>query len=386
MAKYFIIAGEASGDKHAAALIEQLNAHDPEAQFSGLGGDLMAAAGCRLHRHYREMAFMAFVEVLRNMGRVRKNFQAAKAALRQEKPDVLILIDYPSFNLRMAAYCRRHLPGTKVVYYIPPKVWAWKRWRVHKIARLCDLVLGIFPFEPDFYKQYGYRCEYVGNPTAEQVRAFSRQYSVFSIQTSAISIQYSDVSRQPMIAILPGSRQSEVRHCLPVMLEAARRMPGYQIVVTAAPGLDDAFYAPYLKEGEQLTRETYSAVREAKAAIVNSGTATLETALLGCPQVAVYHLAAARLLGAIRWAQPLLFQIRYFTLVNILSGRETIRELVANDFTADKVAEELQRLLNDQAYTENMLADYEHIQSILGTQASAQTAAERITHLITSRQ
>ena len=377
MAKYFIIAGEASGDKHAAALIEQLNAHDPEAQFSGLGGDLMAAAGCRLHRHYREMAFMAFVEVLRNMGRIRKNFQAAKAALLQEKPDVLILIDYPSFNLRMAAYCRQHLPGTKVVYYIPPKVWAWKRWRVHKIARLCDLVLGIFPFEPDFYKQYGYRCEYVGNPTAEQVRAY---------KLSAVSHQHSAVSRQHRIVILPGSRQSEVRHCLPVMLEAARRMPGYQIVVTAAPGLDDAFYAPYLKEGEQLTRETYSAVREAKAAIVNSGTATLETALLGCPQVAVYHLAAARLLGAIRWAQPLLFQIRYFTLVNILSGRETIRELVANDFTADKIAEELQRLLNDQAYTKNMLADYEHIQSILGTQASAKTAAERITHLITSRQ
>ena len=377
MAKYFIIAGEASGDKHAAGLIEQLKAHDPEAQFSGLGGDLMAAAGCRLHRHYREMAFMAFVDVLRNLGRVRRNFQAAKAALRQEQPDVLILIDYPTFNLRMAAYCRRQLPQTKVVYYIPPKVWAWKRWRVHRIARLCDLVLGIFPFEPDFYKRYGYRCEYVGNPTAEQVAEY---------KMSAISHQPSDIKHQPRIAILPGSRQSEVRHCLGTMLEAARRMPGYQIVVTAAPGLDDAFYAPYLREGEQLTRETYSAVQTARAAIVNSGTATLETALLGCPQVAVYHLAAARLLGAIRsWAQPLLFQIRYFTLVNILSGRETIRELVANDFTADKVAEELQRLLSDRAYTENMLADYEHIQSILGTQASAETAAKRIIHLITSR-
>ena len=296
MARYFIIAGEASGDKHAAGLIEQLKAHDPEAQFSGLGGDLMAAAGCRLHRHYREMAFMAFVEVLRNLGRVRRNFQAAKEAMLKEQPDVLVLIDYPTFNLRMAAYCRRHLPGTKVVYYIPPKVWAWKRWRVHKIARLCDLVLGIFPFEPDFYKQYGYRCEYVGNPTAEQVRAY---------KLSAVSHQSSAVSRQPRIAILPGSRQSEVRHCLPVMLEAARRMQGYETVVTAAPGLDDAFYAPYLQEGEQLTRETYAAVQEAQAAIVNSGTATLETALLGCPQVAVYHLAAARLLGAIfgisRW-------------------------------------------------------------------------------------
>lgn len=170
------------------------------------------------------------------------------------------------------------------------------------------------------------------------------------------------------------------------MLEAARRIPGYQIVVTAAPGLDDVFYTPYLKEGEQLTRETYAAVQTAQAAIVNSGTATLETAMLGCPQVAVYHLAAAWLLGAIRWAQPLLFQIRYFTLVNILSGQETIRELVANDFTADKVAQELQLLLNDKAYSQNMLADYEHIQTILGTQASARTAAERIVHLITSRQ
>ena len=372
MAKYFVIAGEASGDRHAAALIRALHAQDPSAQFSGLGGDQMAAAGCRLYRHYRDMAFMAFVEVLRNLGRIRRNFQIARQALLEEQPEVLILIDYPTFNLKMAAFCRRHLPHTRIVYYIPPKVWAWKRWRVHRIARLSDLVLGIFPFEPAFYQRYGYRCEYVGNPTAEQV-------------TEVIKNEKLKIKNSSSIAILPGSRASEIRHCLPVMLEAARRFTDYHILVTAAPGIEDAYYTPYLREGETLRRDTYTVVREVRAAVVNSGTATLETALLGCPQTAVYYLAASRLLGWIRWAQPLVFQIRYFTLVNILSGRETIRELVANDFTADKIAAELERLLKDETYTKNMLAEYEHIHSLLGSQPSAETAAKQILALTSLR-
>lgn len=367
MAKYFLIAGEASGDRHAAALIAQLQKQDPEAVCCGLGGDMMSAAGCRLYRHYREMAFMAFVEVLKNLGRIRQNFRIAEEALLKEQPDVLILIDYPTFNLKMAAFCRKHLPGTKIVYYIPPKIWAWKRWRVHKIARLCDEVLGIFPFEPAFYAKYGYRCEYVGNPTAEQIRREAK-----------------NTPQKQQIAILPGSRRSEIEHCLHVMLDAARRHTEYQLAVTAAPGIEDAFYAPYLREGETLRRDTYDAVSESKAAIVNSGTATLETALLGCPQVAVYYLAFSSLLVYTRWfLQPLMFSIRHFTLVNILSGKETIRELVADDFTADKIEAELQRLLHDADYTKNMLAEYEHIRSLLGNQPSAETAAKRIVALTT---
>jgi len=352
---------------HAAELIKQIRKRDPEAQCSGLGGDKMVAAGCRLHQHIRNMAFMGFAAVLANLGAVRRNFQIAEQALLDEQPDVLILIDYPSFNLRMAQFCRKHLPNTKIVYYIPPKVWAWKRRRIHAIARLCDEVLGIFPFEPAFYAKYGYKCRYVGNPTAEELSRVPR------------------VPRNPRIlAILPGSRPSEIQNCLTKMLEAARRYPEYKIVVCAAPGIEDAFYAPFLREGETLTRDTYGTVLQARAAVVNSGTATLETALLGCPQVAVYHLALSWLIALIRsWAQPLLFSIPYFTLVNIIPGREVIKEFVANEFTTENVANELGRLLHDENYRKEMLASYEHLSSLLGSQPAAVTAAEIITTIPT---
>ena len=361
--KYFLIAGEASGDKHAAALMVQIKQRDPQAQFVGLGGSQMAAAECRLYQDYSHMAFMGFAAVLANIGQIRRNFRIAREALLSERPDVLILVDYPSFNLRMAAFCRKHLPSTRIMYYVPPKVWAWKRRRIHQLARLCDEILGIFPFEPDFYAKYGYRCTYVGNPTAEQITNYQSPIS----------------NPQSSIVLLPGSRESEVRHCLPRMLDAARRFADYRIVVCAAPGIDDTFYIPYLRENETLTRETYTAIRQAKAAVVNSGTATLETALLGTPQVAVYHLACSWLLGLMRWAQPLIFSIPYFTLVNIISGKEVIRELVANDFTTRKVTAELQRLLTDDAYTKEMLANYEQLHSLLGAQPAAATAAAIIT-------
>ncbi|MCR5050203.1 MAG: lipid-A-disaccharide synthase [Paludibacteraceae bacterium] len=367
MAKYFLIAGEASGDNHAAALIEQLKQRDQHATFCGLGGDHMAATGCRLYQNYRNMAFMGFAAVIANMNKVSRNFHIARHALLEEQPDALILIDYPSFNLRMADFCRRHLPNTKIYYYIPPKVWAWKKWRIHRIARLCDEVLAIFPFETDFYARYGYRCTYVGNPTAEAIT----RYLATHPNNHSLSPTTSDT-----IAILPGSRPSEVSHCLPVMLEAARRFPDYHIVITAAPGLDDAAYLPFLSAGEELTRDTYDCVRTARVAIVNSGTATLETALLDCPQLAVYYLTGARFIGWIRRLQPLFFSIPYFTLVNILSGKETIRELVANDFSADNIETELHRLLTSSDATRAMHSDYEQIRLLLN--APHVSAAERI--------
>ena len=374
MARYFVIAGEASGDLHAAALIEQIKVLDPEAQCTGLGGDRMAAAGCFLYQDYRKMAFMGFAAVLANLHQIRRNFSIAKQALLDQKPDALILIDYPSFNLQMAAFCRKYLPETKIYYYIPPKVWAWKRRRVHKIARLCDEVLGIFPFEPAFYAQYGYRCTYVGNPTAEELK--TRVESKKVLTSTPVNVE----SRKE-IAILPGSRLSEISHCLPRMLDAARRYPDYAITVAAAPGIDDAFYASYLNVNETLTRDTYTLVQRAQAAIVNSGTATLETALLGCPQVAVYHLALSWLIGILRWMQPLFFSIPYFTLVNIIAGREVIKECIANEFTTDKVAAELGRLLTDESHKKEMLASYEQIRSILGDSSAAVSAA----HIITSK-
>lgn len=308
---------------------------------------------------------MGFAAVLRNMGQVKQNFRITEEALLFEQPDVLILIDYPSFNLRIASFSRKHLPGTRIVYYIPPKVWAWKRRRIHQIAKLCDEVLGIFPFEPDFYARYGYRCTYVGNPTAEEIGKWERLKG--------------KGERNQTIAILPGSRPSEIKHCLPKMLEAARRFPDYSITVCAAPGIEDAFYTPYLSAHEALTRDTYASVCEASAAIVNSGTATLETALLGCPQVAVYHLACARFIGAIRRLQPLFFSIKHFTLVNILLGKEVIKECIANEFTVENIANELERILQDEAHKKEMLAQYEHLISLLGSQQASVEAARIIT-------
>ena len=377
MAQYYIIAGEASGDMHAAALIKQIRLRDPEAQISGLGGDKMAAEGCTLHRHIRHMAFMGFAAVMKHWRDVKDNFRIAKETLLQDQPDTLILIDYPSFNLRMAAFCRQHLPQTRIYYYIPPKVWAWKRRRIHKIARLCDEVLGIFPFEPAFYAKYGYKCTYVGNPTAEEINNIKAKGDREEAKEEG--------GEAKTIAILPGSRPSEISHCLPRMIAAARRFTDYSIVVCAAPGIEDSFYQPYMADGESLTHDTYGTLRTAKAAVVNSGTATLETALIGCPQVAVYHLACSRLIGLIRWAQPLLFSIRHFTLVNIIAEREVIKECVANDFTVENVSAELERLLNDPTYTKNMLAEYEHIHSILGVEPAAGKAAAIITSTLTAQ-
>lgn len=399
--KYFLLAGEASGDLHASNLIRALQQEDAEATFVGLGGDKMRDAGCRLLQHYRNMAFMGVIAVLANLKKIRENFCIAEQGLLDERPDVLVLIDYPSFNLKIAQFCKTNLPQTKIVYYIPPKVWAWKTFRIHKIARLSDLVLGIFPFEPTFYAKYGYRCEYVGNPTMDSIRDYLR--SAESTNSSEAVSSASARMVVPTIALLPGSRRSEIKHCLPTMLSAAREVlrsesiiqpkavhlpsaeggpssisvSGPVITVAAAPGIEDAFYAPYL-QGEQLTRDTYQLVTHAKAAIVNSGTATLETALLNCPQTAVYYIACSKWLG---WLKPFIFKIPFFTLVNIVPAREVIKELIAFNFTKAKIVAELTRLLTDESYRQKMLADYDEIRSILGCYPAAATAAKRIVSL-----
>ena len=369
--KYFIIAGEASGDLHGSNLMKALRAKDPQAVFVGLGGDKMREEGCDIRVDYREMAYMGFVAVIANLHKVRRNMRIAQEALLTEKPDTLILIDYPSFNLRIAKFCHEHLPKTRIVYYIPPKIWAWKEWRVHQIAKYAHDILGIFPFEPAFYAKHGYQCQYVGNPTADCIRTFNT--------TLHKSTQhYTNLHNStPTIAILPGSRRSEISHCLPTMLAAARQVAGdkYRIVVTAAPGIEDSFYQPYL-QGETLMRDTYTLLAEARAAVVNSGTATLETALIGCPQTAVYHVAGSRYTEWI--LKPIMFKIKHFTLVNIIAGKEVIQELVASRFTQDNVEKELRRLLHDTAYREQMLQEYQQIHAILGTESAPHNAASII--------
>ncbi len=361
--KFFLISGEASGDLHAANLIRALRLQDTQSSFVGLGGDKMRAEGCDIRVDYRDMAYMGVVAVLQNLDKVKRNFRIAKQTLLQERPDVLILIDYPSFNLKMAKFCKKHLPHTKVVYYIPPKIWAWKKWRVHSIAKYCDEILGIFPFEPDFYAKYGYRCHYVGNPTADCIRAFQLA---------------TNNSQLPTIALLPGSRRSEISHCLPTMLQAARQVAKdqYSIVVAAAPGIEDSFYDSFLLSSEMLTRDTYSLVASAQAAVVNSGTATLETALIGCPQTAVYHVAGSKYLE--KFLRPIMFSIPHFTLVNIIPNQEIIQELIASRFTVDNVAAELNRLLHDEFYRQTMLTNYQQLWHILGSQSAADNAAKII--------
>ena len=361
--KFFLISGEASGDLHAANLIRALRLQDTQSSFVGLGGDKMRAEGCDIRVDYRDMAYMGVVAVLQNLDKVKRNFRIAKQTLLQERPDVLILIDYPSFNLKMAKFCKKHLPHTKVVYYIPPKIWAWKKWRVHSIAKYCDEILGIFPFEPDFYAKYGYRCHYVGNPTADCIRAFQLA---------------TNNSQLPTIALLPGSRRSEISHCLPTILQAARQVAKdqYSIVVAAAPGIEDSFYDSFLLSSEMLTRDTYSLVASAQAAVVNSGTATLETALIGCPQTAVYHVAGSKYLE--KFLRPIMFSIPHFTLVNIIPNQEIIQELIASRFTVDNVAAELNRLLHDESYRQTMLTNYHQLWHILGSQSAADNAAKII--------
>ena len=349
--RYFFIAGEASGDTHAAEYMKKLRQQDPDAQFMGLGGDCMLQQGATLFQHYKNMAFMGVIAVLRHAKQIRRNFHIAEEALLREQPDVLVLVDYPSFNLKMAQFARTHLPKIRIVYYIPPKVWAWKTHRIHKIARLCDEVLAIFPFEPAFYAKFGYHCTYIGNPTAEAIAQYRSQKK--SKQTNSI-------------ALVPGSRRGEISNCLPKMLLAAREAQAKgqikDIVVTAAPNIEDAFYAKYLRAGEQLSRDTWKVVSEAKVAIVTSGTASLEVALLGCPQFAVYRIYTSHWLG---WLEPFIFKIRFYTLPNIIAGRPIIYEAVGPKFKNHIIRRELQRLLTDDAYVGQMQKDYQQLREML---------------------
>lgn len=322
----------------------------------------MQAAGCRLYQDYREMAFMGIWAVLRHLGQIRRNFRIAEEALLGEKPDVLVLVDYPSFNLKMAAFCRRHLPGTKIIYYIPPKVWAWKAYRIHRIARLSDAVLGIFPFEPEVYRAKGYRCTYVGNPTASALAALQ---------------PLPDAERRGIV-LLPGSRVSEISHCLPRMVEAAQRVAGNERVqIAAAPGVDKALYARLAPGVEVVEGCTHELLCQARAAIINSGTATLEASVLGCPHVAVYHIGAPAWMD--RMLRPVIFRrLPFFTLPNILAGREVVRECISRDFTVDQVAEELSDLLHSAERRQAQLSAFAAIRAQLGTQDAAQTAADLI--------
>lgn len=367
--KYFIIAGEASGDLHASNLMAALKRHDADAQFCFLGGDLMAAQGGTMVRHYRDMAFMGIINVVLNLRKVLRNLTDCKHAIAQFRPDVVILVDYPSFNLRIAKYVKKHTQ-TPVYYYISPKLWAWKTYRIKAIKRYIDRMYTIFPFETAFYAQFGYRVEYVGNPTVDAVAHFRTTTPTDHFRTEQA------LNERPIVAVLAGSRQQEIDTTLPRVMPLAARYPDFQFVLAAAPDADLRLYAPYLSDNVKVVKNsTYALLANAFAAIVNSGTATLETALFRVPQVVVYYVWGGRFASFLK---KTLIKTRFISLVNLVAEKEVVREFVAHDFSTENVGRELHRLLLDTDYRTRIITDYDQLAQRLGDAGAAENAAKKI--------
>ncbi|WP_352420987.1 lipid-A-disaccharide synthase [Proteiniphilum sp.] len=368
--KYYLIAGEASGDLHASNLMQSLRDLDKEADFRFFGGDLMQTAGGTLVRHYRDMAFMGIMPVLLNARTILRNLAFCKEDIAAYRPDAVILVDYPGFNLKIAKYVKTQL-GIPVYYYISPKVWAWKEYRVKSFKKYVDEMLSILPFEVDFFKKHQYNIHYVGNPTVDAIAQRDHKEETFSQ-----FIEANGLENKPMIALLAGSRKQEIAANLPSMLEAMREYSeGYQLVVAGAPGIDPSFYDDFtgsFPPAKVLFNQTYRILAQSDAALVTSGTATLETALLNVPQVVCYKTPTPKLTY---WVFKHLLHTPYISLVNLICGREVVKELFARFFTVDNIRKELKQILHVQSYRQNMLDNYEEMRQILGGPGASQRAA-----------
>lgn len=371
--KYYLVAGEASGDLHASNLMRSLKGLDEGADFRFFGGDLMQAAGGTLVKHYREMAYMGFLPVVLNARTILKNLEFCKRDIAEYNPDAVILIDYPGFNLKVAKHVKQRL-GIPIFYYISPKVWAWKEYRVKSFKKYVDEMLCILPFEVDFFKKHDYRVHYVGNPTVDAIA-----YRPCKEETFAQFIEANGLDERPIIALLAGSRKQEIENNLPSMLQAAAPFAEeYQLLVAAAPGIDPSFYEAYTSNGHGtvvLFDQTYRILSQADAALVTSGTATLETALLNVPQVVCYRTAAPRITY---WVFKHFLHTPYISLVNLVCGREVVKELFAKFFTVENIRAELYRILKEPSYRENMLIRYAELRWIMGEPGASDRAAEII--------
>lgn len=374
---YFLIAGEASGDLHGGELIRYLRMDDADARFTFLGGDKMAAAAAGAPLiHYRDMAFMGFAEVLRNLGKVLGNLRTAKRAVLDSRPDALILIDYPSFNLKVARTAYK--AGILVYYYISPKIWAWKKWRIRDIRKMVRRVLSILPFEPKFYRDNGFDATYVGNPSVAEVDA-----QLATAGTKEAFLLRHRLRPRPLIALMPGSRMGEIRNNLPIMTAALRQFPQYRGVIVGAPAIDDSVYAA--NQGN-LPGDPVPVVREesavhilkhCRAAVVTSGTATLETALVGIPQVAVYRGSGSKLAYGV---MKRILSVGFVTLPNLIVGRRIIPELLMHECTAENIARELSAIVPETAPVRKEQMDgYAEMRRILGPQCAPEVAAGIIT-------
>jgi lipid-A-disaccharide synthase len=411
--KYYLIVGEASGDLHASHLMRSLKKEDPQAEFRFFGGDLMSEVGGTRVRHYKELAYMGFIPVLMHLPTIFRNLSFCKADIAQWNPDAVILVDYPGFNLKIAKHLHKErvrkqkellkgvngqlrnghqVPsivskgqggGPQVYYYISPKIWAWKEWRIRSIKRDIDELFSILPFEVDFYeKKHHYPIHYVGNPTAHEVREYraslrsSEGKNVLSLEERVDPLLSGELGKAPIIALLAGSRKQEIKDNLPAMIEAAAPYASeYQLVVAGAPSIDDDYYAPFIADKPVILvkNRTYELLSHATAALVTSGTATLETALFEVPQVVCYKTPVPKL---IRFAFNHIIKCRFISLVNLIADREVVRELLADRFSVDNIRNELRRLLPGHDARTAMLFDYRDVRKRLGDDVAPDNAAQ----------
>ena len=365
--KYYIIAGEASGDLHASNLMQELKKHDTDAEFRIWGGDLMQQQGGQIVKHYKNLAFMGIIEVIKNLGSIKQNFKLCKTDLLDFEADLLILVDYPGFNLRIAKFA--HENNIKTYYYISPKIWAWKKSRAWKIKKHIDKMFVIFPFEKDFYKNYDYKVEYVGNPLLDEIEKKKEK-----LPGKEVFIQSNNLSGKPIIALLAGSRKQEINMILPEMLKTISKFDEFQFVLAGAPGLMYNDYETVI-EGFQLKiifDQTYDLLKHAHAAIVTSGTATLETALFNVPQIVVYKMN--RLTYEIGRR---IVKIKFFSLVNIIMQKEIVRELLQKKLP-ERIDAELSKILYKPEYRNQMLENYAELNNLMGGAGASKRAAKII--------
>ena len=376
--RYFLIAGEASGDLHGSNLVRELRLQDSSAQFRFLGGDLMAAqAGVPPVLHYREMAFMGFIRVLMNLRAISRNMERCKAEIVDFKPDVVILIDFAGFNLRIAEFAKSL--GLKTVFYISPKIWAWKTNRIKKIKKYIDKMLTILPFETEFYAGFNYPVEYVGNPLLDAIEEFKAN----DHQTETDFRKSNNLTDKPIIGLLAGSRKQELDLMLPVMIEVSRQFPEYQFVISGALGLDRSYYTKVAGADCNLPiifGQTYNLLKFSRAALVTSGTATLETALFGVPEAVLYRILAPNFLYRIGRK---ILKAKWISLANLIMGREIIRELVQMDCNPKTVAAELRKILDDERYDAEFQRNYAELMQRMGSAGASQRAAKAVIDFLT---
>ena len=378
--RYYLIVGEASGDLHASNLMRALQLEDSNAEFRYYGGDLMRGVGGSLVKHYREMAYMGFVPVLLHLRTILKNMKACKRDIMEWKPDVLILVDYPGFNLDIAKYIRKH-SDIPIYYYISPKIWAWKEHRIKNIRRDVDELFSILPFEVEFYERHHYPIHYVGNPCVDAVEGFKS--SEKGQETGEMFRRSFGLSAKPLIAVLAGSRRQEIKDNLRIMMQTAQQFADYQFVIAGVSTIEEEYYKRFIPKDMDVKLvfdQTYRLLQQSEAALVTSGTATLETALFDVPQVVCYYTACGKLINALK---RMILKVKYISLVNLIVNREIVVELIGDQMNTRRLEAELRKILKGGEARSQLLADYAEMRNRLGDAGASQRAARQIVaHLV----